>query len=57
MSIMDGFSGNIEEYIVAPRKSGSKWVPHFLVAFDQESCISCGRCIKVCPGGVYVFED
>lgn len=57
MSIMEGFKGNADNYVNAPRKSGIKWVPHFLAGFDQANCISCGRCIKVCAGGVYSFED
>lgn len=57
MSIMETFKGDIEKFISAPRRSGDKWVPHFLTEFDQENCISCCRCIKVCPGGVYMLED
>ncbi|MGY6217660.1 ferredoxin III, nif-specific [Methylolobus aquaticus] len=27
---------------------GKVWVPQFVDAIDQEKCIGCGRCYKVC---------
>lgn len=32
--------------------SGSTWTPTFVAALDEEKCIGCGRCFKVCPRGV-----
>ena len=32
--------------------SGATWIPTFVTALDQEKCIGCGRCFKVCPRGV-----
>ena len=32
--------------------SGETWTPTFVAALDQEKCIGCGRCFKVCPRGV-----
>jgi Nif-specific ferredoxin III len=32
--------------------SGATWTPTFVSSLDQEKCIGCGRCYKVCPRGV-----
>ncbi|MBA4257131.1 MAG: ferredoxin III, nif-specific [Polaromonas sp.] len=32
--------------------SGATWTPTFVAALDDEKCIGCGRCFKVCPRGV-----
>jgi Nif-specific ferredoxin III len=32
--------------------SGASWTPTFVTALDEEKCIGCGRCFKVCPRGV-----
>lgn len=32
--------------------SGAVWTPTFVTAIDDEKCIGCGRCFKVCPRGV-----
>lgn len=32
--------------------SGATWTPTFVAALDQEKCIGCGRCFKVCARGV-----
>jgi len=33
-------------------RGGTEWYPRFLESIDQESCIGCGRCYKVCGRGV-----
>ena len=32
--------------------SGASWTPTFVQHLDEEKCIGCGRCYKVCPRGV-----
>ena len=32
--------------------SGETWTPTFVQSIDEEKCIGCGRCFKVCPRGV-----
>ena len=32
--------------------SGATWTPTFVATLDEEKCIGCGRCFKVCPRGV-----
>ena len=33
-------------------RGGEAWTPEFVSALDQEKCIGCGRCYKVCPRSV-----
>ncbi|TXT33725.1 MAG: 4Fe-4S ferredoxin [Comamonadaceae bacterium] len=32
--------------------SGEIWVPTFVAKLDDQKCIGCGRCFKVCSRGV-----
>ncbi len=32
--------------------SGETWTPRFVQHLDDQKCIGCGRCFKVCPRGV-----
>ncbi len=32
--------------------SGSTWTPTFVKTINEEKCIGCGRCFRVCPRGV-----
>lgn len=34
-------------------RGGANWTPTFLVKLDQQTCIGCGRCYKVCPRDVF----
>ena len=36
----------------ALRRDGTLWQPMFIEEIDQETCIGCGRCFKVCVHGV-----
>lgn len=36
--------------------SGEVWTPRFVQQIDEEKCIGCGRCFKVCPRGVLEME-
>jgi Nif-specific ferredoxin III len=41
-----------ENVITSITRGGTVWVPQFAVALDEEKCIGCGRCFKVCPRDV-----
>jgi Nif-specific ferredoxin III len=32
--------------------SGATWTPAFVETLNEDKCIGCGRCFKVCPRGV-----
>ncbi|MBI2277191.1 MAG: ferredoxin III, nif-specific [Dechloromonas sp.] len=38
-------------------RGGDAWVPEFVTAINQEKCIGCGRCYKVCPRDVLDLID
>jgi Nif-specific ferredoxin III len=41
------------EPITGLTRGGAAWTPTFLVKLDQQTCIGCGRCFKVCPRDVF----
>jgi Nif-specific ferredoxin III len=38
--------------MVSTTRDGRDWEPEFLVAINDETCIGCGRCYKVCGRSV-----
>ena len=36
---------------------GTPWIPQFVTSLNQEKCIGCGRCFKVCPRDVLDLID
>lgn len=34
--------------LTSVRKSGKTWEPKFVESLNQETCLGCGRCFKVC---------
>jgi len=45
------------KYFHSYRKDGTRYTPTFSEAVDQEKCIGCGKCVKVCGQGVYVLIE
>ena len=44
-------------YITGLRRNKTEWTPQFIVSIDEETCIGCGRCYKVCVHDVLAFEE
>jgi len=38
-------------------RGGAEWVPMFVSDLEQENCIGCGRCYKVCPRDVFELVE
>lgn len=38
-------------------RGGSEWTPAFVTAVNEDTCIGCGRCYKVCPRNVFDLEE
>lgn len=41
------------QQITGLTRGGSEWTPAFVTDLNQETCIGCGRCYKVCPRDVF----
>lgn len=39
--------------IVSYTRGGEPWEPQFISSIDQNNCIGCGRCYKVCSRDVF----
>jgi Nif-specific ferredoxin III len=39
-------------FVTITMPDGRSWTPKFVNNIDQEKCIGCGRCFKVCGRGV-----
>lgn len=39
--------------IIGYTRGGDTWEPQFIKELDEDSCIGCGRCYKVCSRNVF----
>lgn len=44
-------------YITGLTRDKKEWTPQFVKTIDDELCIGCGRCYKVCAMDVLGFEE
>ncbi len=42
-----------EELVTGTTFGGAVWTPSYVTELNQETCIGCGRCFKVCPRDVF----
>ena len=45
------------ENITGITRGGTQWTPEFVSDLNQENCIGCGRCYKVCPRDVFELVE
>jgi len=45
------------EQIIGLTRGGTQWTPSFVTDLNQETCIGCGRCYKVCPRDVFELVE
>ena len=45
------------EMITGRTRGGEEWTPSFINDLNQQTCIGCGRCYKVCPRDVFELVD
>lgn len=41
------------DFVTGITRGGEEWTPTFITDLNQETCIGCGRCFKVCPRDVF----
>jgi Nif-specific ferredoxin III len=44
-------------YITGTTRGKKKYTPRFVKAVDDEKCIGCGRCMKICARGVLAPKE
>jgi Nif-specific ferredoxin III len=44
-------------HIVGLTRGKREWTPKFVKAVDEQLCIGCGRCIKICAHGVLAPKE
>ena len=45
------------ESITGLTRGGEAWTPTFVIDLNQNKCIGCGRCFKVCPRTVFEIVE
>ncbi len=41
------------DFVTGVTYGGNEWTPEFVSDLNQNNCIGCGRCFKVCPRDVF----
>ena len=44
-------------YITGFTRGRKEWTPQFVKAVDENKCIGCGRCMKICAHGVLAPKE
>ena len=44
-------------YITGRTRGGKEWTPQFVRSVDENKCIGCGRCMKICAHGVLAPKE
>jgi len=44
-------------YLTGRKRNGTVWTPRFVNGVDEEKCIGCGRCMKICAHGVLAYRE
>ena len=47
----------MSEFITGTTFGGTVWTPNYVSNLNQNTCIACGRCFKVCPRDVFNLID
>ena len=47
----------MSEVMTSVTRGGSVWTPIYIVDLNQENCIGCGRCFKVCSRDVFELVE
>ena len=45
------------EMITGITRGGTPYTPEYVTALNDETCIGCGRCYKVCPRDVFTLIE
>lgn len=45
-----------EPIITGITRGGTSWIPQFVTALNEQKCIGCGRCFKVCGRDVMTLK-
>jgi Nif-specific ferredoxin III len=46
-----------DDIITGVTRGGTAWTPAFITALNEDNCIGCGRCYKVCPRDVFELVE
>ncbi len=45
-----------KNWFKSKKANGDEWVPAFVQKVDEQKCIGCGMCVKICLGDCYQLK-